>query len=66
MVIIGAKSYYAWRNTVREKKWNAMSKGEREAYLAGFTGEERGVGNVDGTGNRRKGGNKRLDFRFVH
>jgi hypothetical protein len=41
-----------WRNRVRERKWNSMSKEEREAYLASFS--------------NGRGGNKRLDFRFVH
>ena len=64
VVIIGAKAYYMWRNSVREKKWGAMSKAEREAYLASFVGEEGGVGHAEG--EKRVGGNKRLDFRFVH
>lgn len=44
------KAYYVWRNKSRDKKWNAMSEGEKRVYL-------------DTTNDE---GNKRLDFRFAH
>lgn len=45
-----AKAYYVWKNRVRERKWNAMTKEQRQDYLDNTTDE----------------GNKRLDFRFAH
>ena len=45
-----AKGYYILRNRQREKKWNKLSKEEKEDYVR-FTTDI---------------GNKRLDFRFVH
>ena len=73
VLIVAAKAYYSWRNRVREKKWDAMTRAEREAYLVRFAaGEEDGDGHRDSvgsgraTGRKQKGGNKRLDFRFVH
>jgi hypothetical protein len=42
--------YYTWRNSTREKKWNAMSQDEKHEYLK----------------NTKDEGNKRLDFRFSH
>ncbi|KAF9890603.1 hypothetical protein FE257_005734 [Aspergillus nanangensis] len=44
------KAYYMWRNSTREKKWNAMTEDEKMTYLATTTDE----------------GNKRLEFRFAH
>lgn len=45
-----AKAWYVWRNSQREKIWNAWSTEEKETYLATTTDK----------------GNKRLDFRFKH
>ncbi|KAK9235874.1 major facilitator superfamily domain-containing protein [Lipomyces kononenkoae] len=42
------KLYYMWRNSARDKTWNAMSNEEKERYM-------------DTTTDR---GNKRLEFRF--
>ena len=50
VLIIATKSYYMWRNSTREKKWNSMSQEEKDDYLANTTDK----------------GNKRLDFRFAH
>ena len=44
------KVYYVWRNSTREKKWNALSAEERLHYLETTKDE----------------GNRRLDFRFAH
>jgi hypothetical protein len=44
------KIYYVWRNSQRDKKWNAMTEEERLHYLA----------------TTKDQGNKRLDFRFQH
>ena len=56
-----------WRNRTRERKWNAMSPAEREAYLNSFAGNEDGnQGGAKVSVNGARGGNKRLDFRFVH
>jgi len=44
------KAFYIWRNKVRERKWNALSKGQQEDYSLNSTDE----------------GMKRLDFKFVH
>lgn len=44
------KAFYLWRNRVRDRKWSAMTPGEREDYLLHTTDE----------------GQQRLDFRFVH
>nr|UYO77175.1 major facilitator superfamily transporter (MSF) [Trichoderma calamagrostidis] len=44
------KAFYVWRNSVRDKKWNAMTKEEQDDYSLNTTDE----------------GMKRLDFRFVH
>lgn len=49
-LFVGAKVFYVSINKKREKKWNAMSKDEKEHYLATTTDK----------------GNKRLDFRFAH
>lgn len=44
------KAFYIWRNRVRERKWNSMSRQEQEDYLLHTTDE----------------GQQRLDFRFAH
>ena len=44
------KGYYMWKNSIRERKWSAMSEAERKDYLDNCPHE----------------GNKRLDFRFTH
>ncbi|OQD81428.1 hypothetical protein PENANT_c027G07684 [Penicillium antarcticum] len=49
-VYLLTKVYYVWRNSSRDKKWNAMTDGEKAHYLA----------------NTKDEGNKRLDFRFAH
>lgn len=49
-LFLGAKWFYVTVNKRRDVKWNAMSKEEKEHYLATTTDE----------------GNKRLDFRFAH
>lgn len=49
-LFVGAKVFYVSINKKREKTWNAMSKDEKEHYLATTTDK----------------GNKRLDFRFAH
>jgi hypothetical protein len=49
-LFIFARLYYTWRNSTREKKWNAMSQDEKHEYLR----------------NTKDEGNKRLDFRFSH
>lgn len=43
------KAYYVWRNSVRDDKWNSMTKEQRLHYLNTTTDK----------------GNKRLDFRFA-
>lgn len=50
VVIIGAKSYYMWRNKKRAAIWDNMNQAERDQYLATTKDE----------------GSKRLDFRFAH
>lgn len=49
-VILLTKVYYVWRNSSRDKKWNAMTAEEQISYRFNTTDK----------------GNKRLDFRFVH
>jgi hypothetical protein len=44
------KAFYVWRYRVRERQWNAMTKGEQEDYVV----------------STKDQGMKRLDFRFVH
>lgn len=44
------KLFYIWRNKVRERRWNAMTKEEQQDYL--LTTKDEGM--------------KRLDFRFAH
>lgn len=50
VIYLLTKVYYVWRNHTRDKKWNAMTEGEKLRYLATTTDQ----------------GNKRLDFRFAH
>lgn len=45
-----AKAYYVWRNKVRTRQWEAMTREEQIGYIANSTDK----------------GAKRLDFRFVH
>ncbi|KAI1391690.1 MFS general substrate transporter [Hypoxylon trugodes] len=44
-----AKTYYVWRNRVRDRKWNSMTAEEQLVYLA----------------DHQDAGNKRLDFRLA-
>jgi hypothetical protein len=44
------KAFYIWRNKVRDRKWNAMTKEEQTDYSL----------------NTKDEGLKRLDFRFAH
>ena len=44
------KAFYLWRNKVRDRQWNAMTKEEQDDYTVSTKDE----------------GMKRLDFRFVH
>ncbi|KAJ4134854.1 hypothetical protein NW768_004463 [Fusarium equiseti] len=44
------KYFYIWRNQVRERTWNALTKEQQQDYLLNTTDE----------------GQQRLDFRFVH
>ncbi|KAJ4315411.1 hypothetical protein N0V94_005980 [Neodidymelliopsis sp. IMI 364377] len=44
------KLFYIWRNKVRDRQWNAMTKEEQDDYIVSTKDE----------------GMKRLDFRFVH
>jgi hypothetical protein len=44
------KAFYVWRNKVRDRKWNAMTKEEQDDYVVSTKDE----------------GMKRLDFRFAH
>ena len=44
------KVFYVWRNKVRDRKWDAMTKSEQETYV--LQTEDEGM--------------KRLDFRFAH
>lgn len=50
VVFYTTKVFYVWRNRVKDRKWNAMSKEEQEHYIL-FAKEE---------------GQQRLDFRFAH
>lgn len=49
-LFVGSKIFYVMTNRRRERIWSAMSKEEREQYLA----------------TTKDQGNKRLDFRFSH
>ncbi|KAH7132385.1 major facilitator superfamily domain-containing protein [Dendryphion nanum] len=44
------KGFYIWRNKVRDRKWNALTKEEQDDYVLSTKDE----------------GMKRLDFRFAH
>ncbi|KAH8753549.1 major facilitator superfamily domain-containing protein [Diaporthe sp. PMI_573] len=44
------KAYYIWRNKVRDREWNALSKEEQIQYLS----------------TTKDSGSKRKDFRFAH
>ncbi|OSS44883.1 hypothetical protein B5807_10477 [Epicoccum nigrum] len=44
------KAFYIWRNKVRDRQWNAMTKEEQDDYIVSSKDE----------------GMKRLDFRFAH
>ncbi|CAG9992753.1 unnamed protein product [Clonostachys byssicola] len=44
------KAFYVWRNKVRDRKWNALTKEQQEDYTLNTTDE----------------GQQRLDFRFAH
>ncbi|KAK2732808.1 allantoate permease [Colletotrichum kahawae] len=44
------KAFYIWRNKVRDRAWNALTKAQQEDYTLNTTDE----------------GQQRLDFRFAH
>lgn len=44
------KAFYIWRNKVRDRQWNALTKEEQDDYIVSTKDE----------------GMKRLDFRFAH
>lgn len=44
------KAYYIWRNKVRDREWNALTKEEQIRYLS----------------TTKDSGSKRKDFRFAH
>ncbi|KAF5012707.1 hypothetical protein FDECE_1267 [Fusarium decemcellulare] len=44
------KAFYVWRNKVRDRQWNALTKEQQEDYILNTTDE----------------GQQRLDFRFAH
>ncbi|KAI2630865.1 MFS general substrate transporter [Hypoxylon sp. NC1633] len=44
------KAFYVWRNRLRDRRWNAMTKEEQESYV--LTTKDEGM--------------QRLDFRFAH
>jgi hypothetical protein len=48
--ILFTKAYYMWKNSRRQKIWDAMTPEERINYI----------------GTTKDKGNKRLDFRFAH
>jgi hypothetical protein len=50
VLFVGAKVFYVWVNSKREKVWSTMTKEEKDHYLNTTTDK----------------GNKRLDFRFAH
>ncbi|PNH31078.1 hypothetical protein VD0002_g3264 [Verticillium dahliae] len=50
VIYVLAKSYYVWRNKVRDREWDALTKEERVQYLETTTDS----------------GSKRKDFRFAH
>jgi hypothetical protein len=50
VLIVAIKTYYIWRNTNLEKKWQVMTDAQKQEYLS----------------TTKDKGNKRLDFRFAH
>lgn len=44
------KAFYVWRNKVRDRRWNALTKEQQQDYVLNTTDE----------------GQQRLDFRFAH
>ncbi|RSL44521.1 hypothetical protein CEP53_011201 [Fusarium sp. AF-6] len=44
------KAFYIWRNKVRDRRWNALTKEQQEDYIRNTTDE----------------GQQRMDFRFAH
>jgi predicted MFS family arabinose efflux permease len=50
LIFYGVKLFYIWRNKVRDRQWNAMTKEQQDDYILNSTDE----------------GMKRLDFRFTH
>lgn len=44
------KAYYIWRNKVRDREWNALTKEQQIHYLS----------------TTKDAGSKRKDFRFAH
>jgi hypothetical protein len=50
VVFFLTKAFYIWRNKVRDRQWNALTKEEQEDYIVSTKDE----------------GMKRLDFRFAH
>lgn len=50
VLYILTKAYYIWRNKVRDREWNALTKEEQIRYLA----------------TTKDSGSKRKDFRFAH
>ncbi|KAF2708578.1 MFS general substrate transporter [Pleomassaria siparia CBS 279.74] len=50
VVLFAVKAFYIWRNKVRDRQWNALTKEEQEDYVVSTKDE----------------GMKRLDFRFAH
>ena len=50
LLFLFTKLYYMWKNKIRERKWDGLTKEQRMDYLNNTTDE----------------GNKRLDFRFKH
>ena len=65
-LILASKSYYIRQNKVRERKWGKMTPANKEAYINTFANGKDGDGRRRETVNGARGGNKRLDFRFVH
>jgi hypothetical protein len=51
-VYSATKLYYVWRNNQKDKKWKALSEGEKLKYLK--------------TAGEQDDGNYKLDFRFAH
>jgi len=50
VLFFAVKGFYIWRNKIRERKWNTLSREQKEEYLLNPPDE----------------GMKRLDFRFAH